>query len=119
MVVGVAEDEVLWHDSTRVKMKFKVLDLFLFAIRRYSHVHGHTDEFKVTGCTIFKVNDKSSDKSVEYYVTKYVNGEKRYNYAMMDCLLDDGTTATCPAMILGFVRYNIMLGIFFYTPIYR
>ncbi len=24
---------------------------------------------------------------------------------------DDGTIATCPAMILGFVRYNITLGI--------
>jgi hypothetical protein len=30
---------------------------------------------------------------------------------MIDFLLDDGDTATCPAKILGFVRYNITSGI--------
>jgi hypothetical protein len=59
--VGIGEDKVLWHNSKREKMKLKVLDLFIFAIRRYSHVHGFTDKFKVTGYTTFKVNDKSSD----------------------------------------------------------
>ncbi len=47
--VGIDEDKVLWHDSKMAKINFKVLDLFIFAIRRYSHVHGITDEFKVTG----------------------------------------------------------------------
>jgi hypothetical protein len=32
-------------------------------------------------------------------------------FAMIDFLLDDGDTATCPAKILGFVRYNITSGI--------
>jgi hypothetical protein len=45
-------------------MKFKILDLFIFAIRRYSHVHGFTDEFKVIGYTTFKVNVNASDNSV-------------------------------------------------------
>jgi hypothetical protein len=40
-----------------------------------------------------------------------MNGEKRYDYAMIDFLWDDGTTGTCHAMTLGFVRYNITLGI--------
>jgi hypothetical protein len=40
-----------------------------------------------------------------------MNGEKRHDYAMIELASDDGTTATCPAMILGFVRYNITLGI--------
>jgi hypothetical protein len=34
-----------------------------------------------------------------------------YDYAMIESVSDDGTIATCPAMILGFVRYNITLGI--------
>ncbi len=40
-----------------------------------------------------------------------MNGQKRYDYAMIEFVSDDGTIATCPAMILGFVRYNITLGI--------
>jgi hypothetical protein len=40
-----------------------------------------------------------------------MNGEKRYNYAMIDFLSDDDSSATCPAMILVFQQYNITLGI--------
>jgi hypothetical protein len=40
-----------------------------------------------------------------------MNGQKRYDYAMIKFVADDGTVATCPAMILGFVQYNITLGI--------
>jgi hypothetical protein len=29
-----------------------------------------------------------------------MNGKKRYDYAMIDFLSDDGLKATCPAMIL-------------------
>jgi hypothetical protein len=48
-------------------MQSKVFDLFIFAIWRYSHVNGFTDEFKVTGYTTFKVYDNASDNSVKYY----------------------------------------------------
>jgi hypothetical protein len=92
-------------------MNFKVLDLFIFAIRVYSHVHGFTDEFKVTGYTTFKVNGNTSDNSVKYYANKFMNSVKRYDYAMIEFVSDDGTTTTCPAMILEFVQYNITLGI--------
>jgi hypothetical protein len=30
---------------------------------------------------------------------------------MIECVSDDGTIATCPAMILGFEQYNTTLGI--------
>ncbi len=40
-----------------------------------------------------------------------MNGQKRYDYAMIEVVSDDGTIASCPAMILGFVQYNITLGI--------
>jgi hypothetical protein len=92
-------------------MQLKVSDLSIFAIRRYSHVNGFTDEFKVTGYTTFKVYDNASDNSVNYYANVYMNGQKRYDYAMIEVVSDDGTVATCPAMILGFVQYNITLGI--------
>ncbi len=56
----------------------------------------------MTGYTTFTLNNTSSEKTVTYYATKYMNGEKRYDYAMIDFLSDDGLSATCPAMILGF-----------------
>jgi hypothetical protein len=101
--VGIGEDKVFWHDSKREKMQLKVFDLFIFAIRRYSHVNRFTDEIKVTGYTTFKVYDNASDNSVKYYANEYMTGQKRYNYAMIEFVSDDGTVATCPAMILGFV----------------
>ncbi len=61
--------------------------------------------------TTFKVYDNASDYSVKYYANEYMNGQKRYDYAMIEFVSDDGTIATCPAMILGFVQYNITLGI--------
>jgi hypothetical protein len=35
--------------------------------------------------------------------TEYMNGEEKYDYAMIDFLSDDGLSATCPAMILEFL----------------
>jgi hypothetical protein len=40
-----------------------------------------------------------------------MNGQKRYDYAMIKFVLDDGTIAIGHAMILGFVQCNITLGI--------
>jgi hypothetical protein len=40
-----------------------------------------------------------------------MNGQKRYDYEIIEFVSDDGTIATSPAMILGFVQYNITLGI--------
>jgi hypothetical protein len=40
-----------------------------------------------------------------------MNGQKRYDYAIIEFVSDAGTIATCPAMILGFVQHNITLGI--------
>ncbi len=74
-------------------------------------MNGFTDEFKVTGYTRFNVYDNASDNSVKYYANEYMNCQKRYDYAMIEFVSDDSTIATCPAMILGFVQYNIPLGI--------
>jgi hypothetical protein len=49
--------------------------------------------------------------TVKYYASEYMNVQKRYDYAMIDFVSDDGTITTCPAMILRFVQYNITLGI--------
>ncbi len=48
---------------------------------------------------------------MKYHANEYINGQKRYDYAMIEFVSDDGKIATCPARILGFVRYNITLGI--------
>jgi hypothetical protein len=92
-------------------MQLKVSYLFIFAIRRYSHVNGSTDEFKVTGCSTFKVYDNASDNSVKYSANEYMNGQKKYDYAMIKFVSDDGNIATFSARILRFVQYNITLGI--------
>jgi hypothetical protein len=101
--VGIGEDTVFWHDSKREKMQLKVSNLFILAICRYSHVNGFTDECKVTGYTTFNVSDNASDNSVKCYANEYMNGQKRYDYAMIEFVSDDGTIATCPALILRFV----------------
>jgi hypothetical protein len=36
-------------------MKVPVADLFVFAIRRYSHAYGYTNEFKVMGYTTYMI----------------------------------------------------------------
>ncbi len=75
-------------------MQLKVSNLCIFAIQRYSHVNGFTDEFKVTGYTTFKAYDNASDNSVKYYANEYMNGQKRYDYAMIEFLSDDSIVAT-------------------------
>ncbi len=79
--VRIGEDKVFWYASKRKKMQSKVSDRFIFAIRRYDHVNGFTDEFKVTGYLTFKVYDNASDNSVKCYANNYMNGQKRYDYA--------------------------------------
>ncbi len=66
-------------------------------------MHGFTDESKVTEYTIFKVNDNACKNSVKYYANEYINAVTRYDYAMIEFVSDDSTTATFPAMIFGFV----------------
>ncbi len=61
--------------------------------------------------TTFKVYDNASDNSVKYYANKCMNCQKRYDYAMIEFVSVGRTIVTCPAMILGFVGYNIKLGI--------
>ncbi len=102
--VGIGDDNVFWHDSKREKMQLKVYDLFIFAIWRYSQVNGFTDEFKVTRYTTFKVYDNASDNAVKYYANEYMKGQKRYDYVMIEFVSDDGTVATCPAIILGLLQ---------------
>jgi hypothetical protein len=98
--VGIGEDKVFWHCSKRQMMQLKVFNIFIFAIRRYSHVNGFTDKFRVTGYTTFKDYDNASDNSVKYYANEYMSGQKRYDYSMIKFVSDEGTIATCPAMIL-------------------
>jgi hypothetical protein len=109
--VGMSDDKVAWHDKKKNKMNISIADLFVFAIRRFGQSHGFNDEFKVTGYTTYINGTDASEDSIKYYATEYMNGAKQYDYAMIDFALDDGETATCPAKILGFVRYNITSGV--------
>ena len=72
-------------------MQLKFLNLFIFAIRRYSHVNGFTGKFKVTGYKTFKVYNNAFNNLVKYYANEYMNGQKRYDYAMIEFVSDGGT----------------------------
>jgi hypothetical protein len=59
------------------KMQLNVLDLSILAIRKYSHLNGFTDKFKVTGYTTFKVYDNASDQSVKYYTSLGIDSSQK------------------------------------------
>jgi hypothetical protein len=54
---------------------------------------------------------RDADKKVIYYATELKYGQKQYDYAMIEFEGNDGNTTSCPSLILGFVRYDITLGI--------
>ena len=58
---GISPDKIIWLNKKKEKMKLQVSDLFIFAIRRFSHVNGFTDKFKVTGYTTYKVKEISME----------------------------------------------------------
>ena len=109
--VGVLPDEVKWHCAKRERLKCGVSDLLTFALRRHSHSNGYSESYKVTGYTSLTINCKTTAKRVIYYASELKNGQKRYDYAMVDFVDNDGATQSCPAMMLGFIRYDITLGI--------
>jgi hypothetical protein len=39
------------------------------------------------------------------------NGQRRYDYSLVDFVDNDGATKSCPSLILGFIRYGITSGI--------
>ena len=57
------------------------------------------------------MNCKDTAKQVMYYASELKNGQKLYDYALVDFVDNDGATKSCPALMLGFIRYNITLGI--------
>ncbi len=65
--IGISPDKIIWLDKKKEKKKFQLSDLFIFAIRRFSHANGYTDKFKVTGYTTYKVKENSMEDSVKYY----------------------------------------------------
>jgi hypothetical protein len=111
--VGIGEDKVFWHDSKKEKMQLKVSNLFIhFLLSRDTVMWMDLlMNLKSLDTQHSKVYDNSSDNSGKYYANEYMNGQKRYYYAMIKFVSDDGTIATCTAMILGFVWYNTTLGI--------
>jgi hypothetical protein len=80
-----------------------------FALRRHSHINGYSDSYKLTGYTSLTIRD--ADKKVIYYATEQKYGREQYDYAMIDFEGDNGNPQSCPSLILGFVRYDITLGI--------
>jgi hypothetical protein len=109
--IGVLPDEVLWHCAKRERLKCGISNLLTFAIRRHSHSNGYLDLYKVTGYTSLTMNCKDTAQRVIYYASELKNGQKWYNYALVDFVDNYGTTKSCPALMLGFIRYDITLRI--------
>ena len=101
----------MWHCTKRECIKCGVSDLLTFAIQRHSHVNGYSDLYEVTGYTSLTMNCKDTKKTSNLLCFWTKERTKRYNYALVDFLDNDGATRSCPALILGFIRYDITLGI--------
>ena len=107
--VGVLPDEVMWHCAKRERLKCCVSDLLTFALRRHSHSNGYSESYEVTGYTSLTINCKTTAKRVIYYASELKNGQKWYNYALIDFVDNDGATKSCFALMLGFIQYDITL----------
>ena len=77
--IAMSEDKVTWHDKKKNKMNVSIANLFIFAIRRFGQANRFNDDFKVTGYTTYTNTMDSSEQSIKYYATEYMNGEKRYD----------------------------------------
>ena len=95
-VIGVFADEVLWHCAKRECLQCGVSDLLRFALQQHSHINGYSDSYKVTGYTSLHIICRNTDKKVIYYATELMNGNRHYDYALIDFVGDDGSTQSCP-----------------------
>ncbi len=109
--VGVSPDLVTWHCSKQERLTCGVSDLLKFAVRQHSHGNGYSESYQVTGYTSLTIDCRQTNKKSIYYATELMNGHKRYDYALIDFISDDGVTTSCPSLILGFVKYDLTLGI--------
>ena len=64
-----------------------------------------------TGYTFLTTNCRDTDKKIIYYATELKNGQRQYDYTLIDFEGDGGKNKSCPSLILGFITYNITLGI--------
>ena len=110
--VSTENDMVTWVDKMKNGVSFGISKLFIFALRQFSFGVGHRAGYSVTGFTTWNCGVQNElDQPTIYHATEYMNGKSRYDYAMISFLSDDGKTNTCPAKILGFVKYNVTRGI--------
>ncbi len=66
---------------------------------------------QVRGYTSLIINCRDTDKKVICYATELKIGHRQYDYALIDFEGNEGNTKSCPSLILGFIRYNVTLGI--------
>ena len=110
--VSTENDMVTWADTKKNGVSLGISKLFSFALRQFSFGVGYRDEYSVTGFTTWNCGlESESDQLTIYHATEYMNGKSRYDYAMISFVSDDGKTNTCPAKILGFLKYNVTRGI--------
>ncbi len=93
-------------DEKKNRMLFSVSERFKVCIQSLAEHHVFKENFEVTGYTTLNIYDKDGMQLVMYYAMEYVSGSKRYDYAMVQFENDDGSLATCPAKIIGFVCYD-------------
>ena len=100
-----------WRDVRKKAIRFGVSDLLKFCLQSFSSRNGYKDDFTVTGYTCLKIKENGSDQPVIYYACEYLRGEHRYDFAMVQFQDDDNTVRTCPAKIIGFIKYDETPGI--------
>ncbi len=110
--VKTENDMVTWADTKKNGVSFGISKLFILTLRQFSFGVGYCAGYSVTGFTTWNCGlQTESDQLTIYHATEYMNGKSCYDYAMISFVSDDGKTNTCPAKILGFVKYNVTRGI--------
>jgi len=107
----LGDDTVTWYDKQKTSQTHPISDLLKTAIRRFTTIHGYRNAFSITGYTSVTLTHDQNQLPVIYYASPSVNGKERYDYAMINFKDDNDVTNTCPAKILGFIQYNVTLGI--------
>lgn len=108
---ALGDDTVTWYDKQKTTHSHPISEVLIFAIRRFTNKHGYSNAFSITGYTSVSLEHNHIDSPVIYYASPNINGKERYDYAMIEFKDDNDETNTCPAKILGFIQYNITLGI--------
>ena len=108
---GRGSVDIVWANKKRNKLSITISDQLSYCIRKFAFNNGYQDAFTVTGFTTLKTYKENCETSVKYYANEFMLGQPRYDFAMVKFVSEDNSIETCPAKVIGFIKYNVTRGI--------